>query len=136
MAHVLIVDDDADFAQAVATVLRQEGYETQVETDADAVSARLREAIPDALILDVMFPENPCNGFELAREIGKIYPRLPVLMLTAVNDQFPLGFSEKDIDSNWLPVSAFLEKPVDFRVLKDKLRQLLSESNRADREPN
>lgn len=126
MPYVLIADDDADFAEAVATVLREENYETVVTNDADSVRDLLRQRLPDALILDVMFPENPCNGFELARDIGKVYPGLPVLLLTAVNDQFPLGFSDKDIDPSWLPVSAFLEKPIDFRVLKEKLRELLS----------
>lgn len=126
MPYVLIADDDADFAEAVATVLREEKYETLVTNDAECVRGLLRQRLPDALILDVMFPENPCNGFELARDIGKVYPRLPILLLTAVNDQFPLGFSDKDIDPSWLPVSAFLEKPIDFRVLKEKLRELLS----------
>lgn len=126
MPYVLIADDDADFAEAVATVLREEHYETLVTNDADAVQDLLRQRLPDALILDVMFPENPCNGFELAREVAKAHPRLPVLLLTAVNDHFPLGFSEKDIDASWLPVSAFLEKPIDCRVLKERLRELLS----------
>jgi hypothetical protein len=45
-------------------------------------------------------------------------------MLTAVNQQFPLGFSNKDIDPNWLPVTDFVEKPVDFAVLKEKLSQM------------
>jgi hypothetical protein len=54
--------------------------------------------LPDALILDVMFPENPSGGFELARSIRKKWGEIPVLMLTAVNQQFPLGFSGKDID--------------------------------------
>jgi hypothetical protein len=47
-------------------------------------------------------------------------------MLTAVNTQFPLGFSDRDIDPSWLPVWGFLEKPVDFRALRDKVQQLLS----------
>jgi len=82
----------------------------------------------DGVVLDVMFPENLCGGFELAREIGKTYGHMPILMLTAVNSQFPLGFSERDIDSTWLPVSGFLEKPVDFRLLREEVRQLLSVS--------
>ncbi len=128
MTYVLIVDDDADFAQTIATVLGEDGYETRVETEPDAVTGLLRERLPDALILDVMFPENPSNGFELARQVGRIHPRLPVLMLTALNEQFPLGFGEKDIHRDWLPVSAFLTKPVDFPTLKDKLQRLLAES--------
>ena len=49
-------------------------------------------------------------------------------MLTAVNQQFPLGFSNKDIDPTWLPVSDFVEKPVDFEILKAKINDLLDRS--------
>ena len=47
-------------------------------------------------------------------------------MLTAINQQFPLGFSGQDIDPKWLPVTEFLEKPVDFRLLCDKLQAMLT----------
>jgi DNA-binding response OmpR family regulator len=126
MAFLTIVDDDLDFAEAVAAALRGDGHETLVETDPTAVPGLLQQRLPDALILDVMFPESPTAGFELARTIRRTYEQLPILMLTAVNSQFPLGFSERDIDSTWLPVKEFLEKPVDFRVLREKIRQLLS----------
>jgi DNA-binding response OmpR family regulator len=129
MAFLMIVDDDVDFAEAVAATLRSDRHETLVETDPSTVLGLLQRRMPDGLILDVMFPENPCGGFELAREIGRTYERLPILMLTAVNSKFPLGFSESDIDSTWLPVRGFLEKPVDFRHLREKVRQILSLSD-------
>jgi len=37
----------------------------------------------------------------------------------------PLGFNAGDIDDTWLPVSDFLEKPVDFEVLKKKVASFL-----------
>lgn len=125
MAFLLIIDDDEEFADAVATVCRSEGHEVEIETDAGQAEARLVERLPDAVILDVMFPENPSGGFELARIIRKRWEGTPILMLTAVNQQFPLGFSNKDIDEKWLPVAEFLEKPIDFDVLKARVRALL-----------
>jgi len=126
MAFLLIVDDDVEFADAVATVCRAEGHEVAVENDTAGARARFTERLPDAVILDVMFPENPSGGFEFARTIRKKWGDVPVLMLTAVNQQFPLGFSNKDIDSTWLPVADFIEKPVDFDLLKTKITDLLS----------
>jgi DNA-binding response OmpR family regulator len=125
MAYLLIVDDDQDFAEAVATVCRAEGHEVAVVHATDHALASIQQRRPDAIVLDVMFPENPSAGFQLARDLRRQFGELPILMLTAVNQQFPLGFSSRDIDPTWLPVTDFLEKPVDFAVLREKLKRLV-----------
>jgi hypothetical protein len=51
---------------------------------------------------------------------------VPILMLTAVNIRFPLGFSAKDIDDDWMPVTEFLEKPVDLDVLAERVDTILA----------
>lgn len=127
MPYVLVVDDDADFSNAVATAIREDGHEVSVAADPDEALAAIEQRLPDVVVMDVMFPENPVAGFDLARTLRRRWAELPVLMLTAINQQFPLGFSSQDIDPKWLPVTEFLEKPVDFRVLRDKLRSLLAE---------
>jgi len=124
MPYLLVVDDDEEFAAAVASALRKHGHEVALEHDPDGALARLGEQRPDAVLLDVMFPENPSAGFELARDIRRDHPDLPILMLTAVNQKFPLGFSAGDIDSTWLPVSEFLEKPVDLIELCERVDQI------------
>jgi two-component system NtrC family response regulator/two-component system nitrogen regulation response regulator GlnG len=128
MASLLIVDDDQDFSSAVATFLRNAGHQTVVEDSPDSALAYLKNQLPDAVVLDVMFPESPSAGFELARAIRRLYKNLPILMLTAVNQQYPLGFSTKDIDPDYLPVTDFLEKPIDFRVLCEKVSKLVASS--------
>ena len=128
MAYILIVDDDEDFATASATVLRQAGHEVDIILDIDSARASMAERLPDLAVLDVMFPEDSSAGFELARTMHLEDERLknvPILMLTAINASFPLGFSSEDIDDTWLPVSDFLEKPVEFEVLKQKVAELL-----------
>lgn len=129
MAYLLIVDDDEDFATTTATVLRTEGYEVHIELDIDNAVKSMENKPPDLAILDVMFPENASAGFELARLMRHEKEKLkdiPILMLTAINTKFPLGFGPKDIDDSWMPVTDFLEKPVDFDVLRDKVAKLLS----------
>ncbi len=126
MAYLLIVDDDADFANSVATVCRAMGHEARIVNAAGEALPQVAARRPDAVILDVMFPEDPAAGFQVARELRRQAPDLPILMLTAVNQQFPLGFSTRDIDPKWLPVTDFVEKPVDFGVLQTRLERLLA----------
>lgn len=129
MAYLLIVDDDEDFASTMATVLSKEGYAVHVELDIDNAIKSMENKTPDLAILDVMFPEDASAGFGLARKMRHEIDNLknvPILMLTAINTKFPLGFGPKDIDDNWMPVTDFLEKPVDFDVLRDKVAKLLS----------
>ena len=131
MAYVLIIDDDEDFAKAAATALEAAGHEVQIELDVEGAVANMEARRPDLAILDVMFPEDPSAGFELARTMRNSNDQLksiPILMLTAVNTAFPLGFGTQDIDDNWMPVSDFLEKPVDLDVLQDKVGHLLKEA--------
>ena len=130
----MIVDDDEDFSNAVAMVLRNAGHEIQIELEITSALENMKEKTPDLVILDVMFPENSSAGFELTRIIredtGKL-KQVPILMLTAVNQKFPLGFSVSDIDDAWLPVQMFIEKPVDFDILLSKVSELLEKHNPA-----
>lgn len=131
MPYVMIVDDDEDFAGAVGDELRDAGHEVQIELDPPQALQKMADRTPDLIILDVMFPEDDSAGFSLARQLRQVGGGLqdvPVLMLTAVNARFPFGFSSRDIDDAWLPVSDFLEKPVDFGLLREKVKALLGKA--------
>jgi CheY-like chemotaxis protein len=127
MAYLLVVDDDPDFATSVATVCESLGHQVLTVHTTQHALAQIAQRCPDGILLDVIFPEDPSAGFQLAREICRRYGKIPILMLTAVNQQFPLGFSDKDIDDKWLPVTDFLEKPIDFAVLKEKITGLFAD---------
>jgi len=129
MAYVLIVDDDEDFASTAAIVLRKEGHDVEIELSTEDAEKHMEKRTPDLVVLDVMFPEDDSAGFELARFMrhkSETLKNVPILMLTAINTKFPLGFGTKDIDNDWLPVADFLEKPVEFDVLRHKVSALLS----------
>ena len=51
----------------MATVLHDAGHETAIEDHPDGAMASLKKRLADAIVLDVMFPENPTAGFDLAR---------------------------------------------------------------------
>ena len=77
-----------------------------------------------------MFPESDTAGFEVARSISRVFGELPVLLLTAVNQTFPLGFSNTDLDPTWLPVVEFMEKPVDLQRLCEKVAVILGQAGK------
>lgn len=114
MADLLIVDDDEDFSGAFRVMLQSRGYDVAMETEPKAVLPRLNQKLPDALILDVMFPEDKTAGFTLAREIRKEFPDLPILIITSVKQAFSLEGDEQGKYPDRLPVTGYVQKPVDF----------------------
>ena len=126
MAKVMIVDDDLDFVDSISRLLKGKGHEITAVYDTEGVIEQLGQDPHDVLILDVMFPENAAAGFHLAQKIRKheSLSRLPILILSAINTKFPMGFGPGDIDDTWMPVQDFLEKPIDFDVLADKVETL------------
>ena len=65
MTQVLVVNDNEDFAGAIRMVLQSRGFDVPMEHDTDRALERIAQRQPDAVILDVMFPENPVAGVEL-----------------------------------------------------------------------
>ena len=128
MAIIKIIDDDEELAEDLSMILKKEGHEVSVRDTTEGAINELLEEKPDLLILDVMFPENPAGGFDLAREIRQTdsIKDLPIILLTAINQEFPMDFSSKDIDQEWMPVEDFAEKPVDIKEMLDKVKKILS----------
>ena len=127
MTQLLVVDDDQDYAGAIRMVLQSRGFDVAMEYDPDKALERIEQRQPDAVILDVMFPEDDFAGFELARAMHArpSLSRIPILMLTAVNVHHGLGLDTLDIDNSFLPVADFLDKPVDLQELVSKVDGLV-----------
>ncbi len=127
MAKVQIIDDEVDLAGNLKILLEKEGHTAFTFNEVEGAVDEIIKNAPDVLVLDVMFPGNPAGGFDIARaaRTRDELKSLPIIMLTGVNQEMPVDFSSQDIDSDWLPVQDFLEKPVDMPKLIETINGLL-----------
>jgi DNA-binding response OmpR family regulator len=120
---VLVVEDEPTIAEAVAARLRAEGFAAQVAADGQAALAAAERARPDLVVLDVMLPG--LDGLEVCRRIQARHPGVPVLMLTARDDETDLLVG--------LAVGAddYMTKPFSMRELAARVHVLLRRVQRA-----
>jgi len=119
---ILVIEDEATIAQAVAARLRSEGFAVEVAVDGPSGVAACERLRPDLVVLDLMLPG--LDGLEVCRRIQRERP-VPVLMLTARD-------SETDLVVG-LAVGAddYLTKPFSARELVARIHALLRRVERA-----
>jgi DNA-binding response OmpR family regulator len=127
MAHILLVDDDADLVSRNMAALVADGHAVSVaETTSEALDAARRDR-PDAVVLEAML-DGGLAGFDLARTFAREFPALPLLMVTHADEVLTTGERQgQDRDGGWIPVERYLEKPVMPDVLVYELDHLLHE---------
>jgi CheY-like chemotaxis protein len=126
---ILLVDDDRDFVEVTKVLLESSGYGVITAHNGDDGLKRAAEEKPDLVILDVMM-RTPTEGFETARALrkGEATKDIPIIMLTGVNQSVPWRFGPDEV---WLPVDAFLDKPVGpERLLAEAKKAMSKESKR------
>lgn len=121
IGRILVVDDIADNTFLLQAVLEAEGYQVEVADSGGAALARIAEAPPDLVLLDVMMPG--MNGFEVTEWIrqNRELPYIPILLITAYSEPSALEGFEKGADG-------FIRKPIDFNQLLNQIRQILQSS--------
>ena len=79
---VLIVDDEPDYSETMEFWLMAKGYDVSaVASGSDAMAYLANEPLPDIVFLDILMPG--MDGIETLKEIRKVHPKLPVIMVTA-----------------------------------------------------
>ena len=130
MKRVYVVDDEQSIVESVSIILESKGYVVGSQNDDKDVVDNVVAFDADLVILDVMMPEDTGAGFKMARALkdDERTRDLPRIMLTSVNEAgiYVGKFSDKDRDDAWLPVQAFIEKPVDPEVLLARVEKLCS----------
>jgi CheY-like chemotaxis protein len=125
MKYILIVDDDRDVFESMKIVLEAEGYRVNWATNGSEAIQKAKAEKPDLMILDVMMNSDD-EGFQVTYKMKQDAELscIPIVMVTSVGSRTGFSF-DRDRDEDFLPVNEFLEKPVDPRVLVDKVRENL-----------
>ncbi len=120
---VLIIDDDFDLVEAMRITLEAAGFDVIDAQDGEKGLEKIRAEAPDLVLLDVMMTSMD-EGFHVAYKIRSdaTIKDTPIVMLTAVGNQTGFQF-DPGKDADFLPVDAFLEKPVNPKKLVDVVRE-------------
>ena len=123
---ILVIDDDVDFVESIKVVLEAKGYRVFSAANRDDGLAKIKELMPDLIIMDVML-EKMSDGFDLSRKLksDEKYKKIPLLMLTAIGDKTGFKFSDVAGDKTWLPVDDYCDKPLHPDELISKVEALL-----------
>ena len=114
--RVLIVDDDERQRRALAAVLSDCDYETQVAADGLEALERLTAFHADVIVADLVMPR--MDGFELLRHLKERGDLTPAIALTGFGSMDKALSAVHDLKAFW-----YLEKPVEpraFKILLDR----------------
>ncbi|MBT4889177.1 MAG: response regulator [Rhodospirillales bacterium] len=114
--HILIVDDNVEFRDALKSYLTQHGYRISLADSTNSARKILKSSVVDIIILDVMMPGE--DGLSLCREVRST-SSIPVILLTAMGDE-----TDKIIG---LEVGAddYITKPFNTRELLARIKAVL-----------
>jgi signal transduction histidine kinase len=116
--RILLVDDNVDSAQTMATLLRMEGHDTDVVYDGETALQRAQAMSPDAVFLDIGLPG--MSGFQVAREL-RARPQTRRAVLIAVTGYGQASDRQRALEAGF---DHHLVKPVDITVVQGLLAEL------------
>ena len=114
--RILVVDDEARMRRFMAMNLDLEGYQVLEASNGLEAVKRVREDLPDLVLLDVMMPE--MDGFEALRLIRQS-SNVPVIMLTVKSDE------EDKVRGLELGADDYVTKPFGPRELASRIKAVL-----------
>lgn len=120
MYQILIIEDEQRVAELLKRGLEESGYQVVVAFDGMMGLRIFKSNTFHLIISDIILPK--LDGFELSKEIRKINPAIPILMLTA------LGSTDDKLEGFDAGADDYMVKPFDFRELNARINVLLKRS--------
>ncbi len=113
--HVLVVDDEPDFAALLQTILTGAGYTVATAHTCEDALVQARKRRPDVITLDIQMPRKSGVFFYRQFKAKEAYRRVPVVVVTGLTRDEEM---EKIVHSllepeDLPPPEAYVEKPID-----------------------
>jgi PAS domain S-box-containing protein len=116
--RILVVDDNADAAETLTSLLRQLGHDAVMATEGNGVVDLARDFRPHAVLLDIGLPDR--SGYQVAADLRQL-PELEGLCLVALtgygNEEYRRLSQQAGFDHHWV-------KPLDLEILRQLLDAL------------
>ncbi|MDT8717403.1 response regulator transcription factor [Clostridium sp. 19966] len=121
---ILVVDDEENIVNVISYALKKEGYTVEGSYDGRDALNKMKEFVPDIIILDLMLPE--VNGYDICKKIED--EGIGIIILTAKNDIVDkiLGLE--------LGADDYLTKPFDIREVIARVKSLCRRVKRLRKE--
>ncbi|MEA3326377.1 MAG: response regulator transcription factor [Chloroflexota bacterium] len=114
--RILVVDDERRMVGFIRLNLEQDGFEVIEAFNGSQALDRLRDSLPDLILLDVMMPD--IDGFVVLRTIREI-SQVPVIMLTAKSEE------NDKVKGLELGADDYVTKPFSPRELVSRIKAVL-----------
>lgn len=128
MALIYIVEDDVNIREIESFALKNSGYTIEDFACAKDFFARIRDKVPDLVLLDIMLPDE--DGLEIVKKLRKKAETrmVPIIMVTAKTSEMD---KVKGLD---IGADDYLTKPFGVMELISRVKALLRRSNAASEE--
>lgn len=128
---ILVVDDDVDVLEQYVLLLNAAGYKVVQAASLAEAEETILTVRPDLAILDLMMDEKDA-GFVLCNQLKRLYPSLPVIIVSNVTPITGLDFRPRNQEeSSWVRADAMLNKPVVGEKLRAEVSRLLNQGDGA-----
>ncbi len=115
--HILVVDDERSIRRLLRLYLDEAGYTVTEAADGQEALAKMRTGGIDLVLLDLMIPE--IDGLEVARRVRADHPTVPIIMLTARDDE------ASRVTGLEMGADDYVTKPFSARELVARVRAVL-----------
>ncbi len=124
-SQILIVDDEKSFVRSLTFALDEAGFHSRCAHSGETALAALAEDLPDLMLLDLRLPG--MDGMAVLSETSRLYPALPVVMISAHGD------TRAAVQAVKAGASDYLTKPFALDELLHLIRTMTERSWHPDK---